>query len=48
MLDRLVASYTMAREREIHAAVTGQPIAAATVASAGDDTDDDLFDDALF
>jgi len=47
MLDRLVASYTMAREREIHAAVTGQPIAAAT-APAGDETDDDLFDDALF
>ena len=47
MLDRLVASYTMAREREIHAAVTGQPIAAAN-APAGDETDDDLFDDALF
>jgi len=38
----------MAREREIHAAVTGQPIAAATAAPAGDETDDDLFDDALF
>jgi len=48
MLDRLVASYTMAREREIHAAVTGQPIAAAAAAPAGDETDDDLFDDALF
>ncbi len=47
MLDRLVASYTMAREREIHAAVTGQahrrppPPRQAT-------RDDDLFDDALF
>jgi len=48
MLDRLVASYTMAREREIHAAVTGQPIATAAAAPAGDETDDDLFDDALF
>ena len=47
LLDRLVASYTMARERDIHAAVTGQPIA--TAAPAGDDAgDDDLFDDALF
>ena len=48
LLDRLLASYTMAREREIHAAVTGQPIAATPAAAVGDDTDDDLFDDALF
>lgn len=48
LLDRLVASYTMAREREVHAAVTGQPIAAAATASPGSDSDDDLFDDALF
>ena len=39
---------TMAREREVHAAVTGQPIAAAATASPGSDSDDDLFDDALF
>jgi hypothetical protein len=50
MLGRIARTYTMAREREVHKrfALDGDMDAVEDEAPAVNESDDDLFDDALF